>query len=116
MQTPSTDDGSILGKLLMQMTGKDLLLLMGELRESQTQPSQPVRFAYGIQELASELGCCSTTVYYLMKKGTIKQAVISHVGKKYVFDVEMARRLIAEDGMASRSQATCDGDGAQPGS
>ena len=54
------------------------------------------KYAYGIQELSDYIGCCQSTIYDLKKKGVLDEAIVSHVGRKIVFDAEKARVLASE--------------------
>ena len=65
--------------------------------------------ALGIHALAVELGCSDSTVYGLMRTpreedgsfeggGVLKDAIVSRIGRRIVFDVDKAREL------AKRSQ------------
>lgn len=50
----------------------------------------------GISALAERLGCCESTVFTLKREGVLKDAIISHIGKKIVFDVDKAREAAEE--------------------
>lgn len=49
--------------------------------------------AIGIHDLAIELGCSVSMLYVLKKNGVLNDSIISHIGKKVVFNVEKARSL-----------------------
>ena len=57
----------------------------------------PRQQAVGITLLAKELGCSTSFLYDLKKRRVLDEAIISHLGKKVVFDVERARELAVAD-------------------
>ena len=52
--------------------------------------------AVGVRALAQKLGCSESMIYSLMHVHVLDGAVISRIGKKFVFDVGTARRLADE--------------------
>ena len=52
--------------------------------------------AKGLGELAERLGCGRSKVSDLKRRGVLDGAVISNVGRKTVFDVDAAMRLVSE--------------------
>ena len=89
----------LLGKPLWQMTGEEFLQLNELTRGSSnptTENNEPKLYAHGINELATKLGCCQSTVYSLKKLGILDSAIVSQIGKRIVFDVHRARELADE--------------------
>ena len=89
----------LLGKPLWQMTGEEFLQLNELTRSSsnsQQENNETKVYAHGINELASKLGCCQSTVYALKKLGILDNAIVSQIGKRIVFDVHKARELADE--------------------
>ncbi|HCZ23221.1 MAG TPA: hypothetical protein DHU72_07590 [Rikenellaceae bacterium] len=52
--------------------------------------------AKGLCELAERLGCGRSKVSDLKRRGVLDGAVISSIGRKTVFDVKTAMRLVSE--------------------
>ena len=50
----------------------------------------------GVHALALYLECCDSLVYKLRREGVLDEAIISRIGKKIVFDGDVARRLANE--------------------
>ena len=50
----------------------------------------------GVHALALYLECCDSLVYKLRREGVLDEAIISRIGKKIVFDGEIARRCANE--------------------
>ena len=106
METINKIEG-LLQKPLWQMTGEEYCQLTHyALSLSQAPIGQK---ALGIHALAVELGCSDSTVYGLMRTpreedgsfeggGVLKDAIVSRIGRRIVFDVDKAREL------AKRSQ------------
>ena len=107
METINKIEG-LLQKPLWQMTGEEYcqlthyaLSLSQNVGFSQAPTGQK---ALGIHALAVELGCSDSTVYSLMRTprkedasseggGILKDAIISRIGRRIVFDVDKAREL-----------------------
>lgn len=69
-----------------------------------TAPSPSGQKALGVHALAVELGCSDSTIYALMRTpreedgsseggGILKDAIVSRIGRRIVFDVDKAREL-----------------------
>jgi len=89
----------LLEKPLWQMTGEEFLQLNELTRSSsnsQQENNETKVYAHGINELATKLGCCQSTVYSLKKLGILDSAIVSQIGKRIVFDVHRARELADE--------------------
>lgn len=110
MSTLKTIEG-LLEKPVYMMTGEEYLELTHyALANSQTTANQTARGgqkAFGVHALAVELGCSDSTIYALMRAprdedgsadggGVLKDAIVSRIGRRIVFDVETARRLADE--------------------
>ena len=108
----------LLEKPLWQMTGEEYCQLthyaLSLSAGTGTGINQPLsgQKALGVHALAIELGCSDSTVYSLMRTpreedgsaeggGILKSAIISRIGRRIVFDVDIARQL-ATDYQASR--------------
>ena len=107
METINKIEG-LLQKTLWQMTGEEYcqlthyaLSLSPNAGSSQASTGQK---ALGIHALAVELGCSDSTVYSLMRTprkedgsseggGILRDAIVSRIGRRIVFDVDKAREL-----------------------
>ncbi len=97
----------LLEKPLWQMTGEEFLQLNELTRgssNSTTENNEPNLYAHGVNELATMLGCCQSTVYALKKLGILDNAIVSQIGKRIVFDVRKARVLADEYQKSQRDQ------------
>ncbi|MBR6415299.1 MAG: DUF3853 family protein [Bacteroidales bacterium] len=93
---PSKDGiTSILDKLVLQMTGSELLQVIDLIKTTCSLPDEGngPRYVYGISALSDFIGCSPSTIYSLKKEGVLDPAIVSRVGKRIVFDGPMARRL-----------------------
>ena len=70
-------------------------------------PTQTGQKALGVHALAVELGCSESTIYALMRApreedgsnvggGVLREAIVSRIGRRIVFDVDKARKLADE--------------------
>ena len=97
---------SLLDKPVWQMTGEEYLELTQYALKSaggnETGAERRVQKAMGVHALAVELGCSDSTVYLLMRTareedgssdggGLLRDAIVSRIGRRIVFDVERAR-------------------------
>lgn len=86
----------LLNKPVWQMTGQEFCELTkyansDTVKEGAVRETTPQRRTVkGTVRLGQELGCCAATVSNLLKDGTLKRAVVSHIGRAYVFDVDIA--------------------------
>ena len=70
-------------------------------------PSVPKRTRIaGVHALAQYMECCDSLVYKLRREGVLDEAIISRIGKKIVFDGEVARRCANEYQEQQRWQGT----------
>ena len=107
METINKIEG-LLQKPLWQMTGEEYCQLthyaISLSPNAGTSQAPTGQKALGIHALAVELGCSDSTVYSLMRTprkedasseggGILKDAIISRIGRRIVFDVDKAREL-----------------------
>ena len=97
----------LLGKPVYMMTGEEYLELthyaLANSPTAATQPAPGGKKALGVHALALELGCSDSTIYVLMRTpredgsadsgGVLRDAIVSRIGRRIVFDVEKAREL-----------------------
>ena len=57
---------------------------------------RPSPRAAGVHALAVQLECCDSLIYKLRRERVLDEAIVSRIGKKIVFDVEIARRCANE--------------------
>ena len=55
--------------------------------------SNTKKTAVGMKELADELSCSQSVLYKMKKENILDNAVISRIGRRFVYDVEKAREL-----------------------
>ena len=101
---------SFLDKPVWQMTGKEYIGLTQYALATvsgvggNTMSERRGQKAMGVHALAVELGCSDSTVYSLMRTareedgssdggGLLRDAIVSRIGRRIVFDVERAREL-----------------------
>ena len=98
----------LLQKPLWQMTGEEYCQLthyaLSLSPNTGSSQAPTVQKALGIHALAVELGCSDSTVYSLMRTprkedgsseggGILRDAIVSRIGRRIVFDVDKAREL-----------------------
>ena len=89
-----SNPSALLEKPVWQMTGEEFMQLAQiAISRDSSCGEEPIRYAYGVNELCAHIGCCQSTIYELKKKGVLDEAVVSRVGRRIVFDVERARAL-----------------------
>jgi len=109
----------LLVKPVWQMTGEEYLELTQYALKSaggnETVAERMGQKAMGVHALAVELGCSDSTVYSLMRTarqedgssdggGLLRDAIVSRIGRRIVFDVEKARTLADEYQRTSRDE------------
>lgn len=109
----------LLVKPVWQMTGEEYLELTQYALKSagvnETGAERRGQKAMGVHALAVELGCSDSTVYSLMRTareedgssdggGLLRDAIVSRIGRRIVFDVEKARTLADEYQRTSRDE------------
>jgi len=83
----------LLNKPLWQMTGREFCSLAESVLLHTPSPA-PVRSTIiGVRALAEFLGCCESTVYSLRRHRVLDDAIVSHIGRRIVFDGDRARDL-----------------------
>lgn len=99
----------LLAKMIVQMTGADLVALIRYaicLTECNNNPV-PRTTVNGVSALADALACSPSTIYALMRTareedgsseggGILRDAIVSRIGRAIVFDVERSRELAKE--------------------
>ena len=98
----------LLDKPVWQMTGEEYIELtqyaLSSSGANENHVERRVQKAMGVHALAVELGCSDSTVYSLMRTareedgssdggGLLRDAIVSRIGRRIVFDVERAREL-----------------------
>ncbi len=86
----------LLQKYVWQMTGEELLALQKTAVAELKNPSDEEYRICGMAALSDYLGCGETTLYELKKNGILDKAIISSIGRKYIFDGKKARELVNE--------------------
>ena len=105
------DIQGLLEKPIWQMTGEEYCQLTHyalSLTPSAGSYQAPAgQKALGVHALAIELGCSESTIYALMRTpreedgsaiggGVLKEAIVSRIGRRIVFDVDKARELATQ--------------------
>lgn len=91
-----TNISTLMDKMIVQLSAEEFCALARYTIEgvlSKASPSSPVKQVVGVTPLSSELGCSSSFIYALKAKGVLDGAIICHIGKKAVFNVDKAREL-----------------------
>lgn len=107
MSTLKSIEG-LLEKPVYMMTGEEYLELthyaLANSPNAANRPAQAGQKALGVHALAVELGCSDSTIYALMRApreedgsaiggGVLREAIVSRIGRRIVFDVDKARKL-----------------------
>ena len=106
MSTLKSIEG-LLEKPVYMMTGEEYLELTHYALANSPRPTQAGQKALGVHALAVELGCSESTIYALMRApreedgsnvggGVLREAIVSRIGRRIVFDVDKARKLADE--------------------
>ena len=79
---------------LWQMTGEDFIHLLRYALDAQagTRKTDNRVLIAGARPLAEHLSCSESMVHKLLRDGALEPAIVSHIGKKWVFDGEKARQ------------------------
>jgi hypothetical protein len=93
----------LMAKPVAMMTGQEMFSIFQLSSQNQQSVISPTLIT-GARALAEYLGCCETTVYLLKKEGVLENAIVSHIGRKIVFDGEKARALAEEYRKAKESK------------
>lgn len=88
----------LLSRRLIDMQGSDFVALARFAGASSdgAHATMTPRQAIGISALADALSCSSSQVANMRRDGALDGAIISHVGRNIVFDVEKARAAANE--------------------
>lgn len=78
---------------IWQMTGEDFICLLRYALDahSATGKKDDRTLIAGARPLAEHLSCSESMVHKLLRDGALEPAIVSHIGKKWVFDGEKAR-------------------------
>ena len=88
----NADINFLLDRHLFEMKGHDLVTLWRYAAPTDLRIAPvPSPQAIGITALADALSCSASQIYNLKKAHMLDDAVVSHVGRRIVFDVEKAR-------------------------
>lgn len=82
----------LLEKPVWQMTGAEFSCMLRHTFSDRSSGNrgQDRKVAHGLAELKESLGCGRTRLIELQKLGVFDDAIISSVGKKYLYDVDKA--------------------------
>ena len=83
-------------KPLLTVTVSEFVALMTAILNEGKEHQDTRTTARGLGELAERLGCGRSKVSELRRLGVLDEAVVSNVGRKAIFDVETAMRLVSE--------------------
>lgn len=109
MKTTPINLNTLLEKFLWQMTGEELHALVKEAVAENSPGIDSRKLAVGVPALAEAIGCCASTIYEIKRTHALDGAIVSQIGKKSVFDVEMARQAADEFMRAKRSSNASEG-------
>ena len=98
---------ALLDRPVWQLTGREFIALMRSasgLHDRHDAGTDGRKLVYGVQALADALGCSPSTIYAMMRiareedgsaadGGILRDAIVSRIGRRIVFDVEQARTL-----------------------
>ena len=83
-------------KPLLTVTVGEFAALMTAILNEGKEYQETRTTARGLGELANRLGCGRSKISELKRLGILDEAVVSNVGRKAIFDVETAMRLVSE--------------------
>lgn len=88
----------LLAKPLWQMTGEEYVALHAYATKMSGDEGtdEPHTRITGVRPLAEFCGCCESTIYMLMRNRVLDSAILSRIGKRIVFNGEVARRCADE--------------------
>lgn len=96
MDTKTNNIGDLLNRPLWQMTGEEFCALTLYAQKQNSNSKHVARQAIGMQQLAKDLGCSASLLYGIRHYVDFGPAVISRIGRKEVFDVEIARQIASD--------------------
>lgn len=98
----------LLAMPLWQMTGEEYLALhtyaCNNNRNTKLAETQTSIKVTGVRALADYLQCCESTIYSLLRHKVLDSAIISRIGKRIVFDGEVARHCANDYQEQQRAQ------------
>ncbi len=104
---------------IWQLSGREfceLVQFANSLHDGQCIATETKRtLVYGVQALADALACSPSTIYALMRTprtedgsaeggGVLRDAIVSRIGRRIVFDVELARTFATTNQTDRRNQ------------
>lgn len=109
MDSKDININDLLDRPLCLLSCKDYLALMRDLlaqgvNSNFSNSDQPPHQAIGMTQLAKALGCSASLLYGIRHNIDFSPAVISHIGRKPVFNVEVARKLANEYMIRAREE------------
>lgn len=97
METRLDITNELLQKPIWQMLGKEFIALLQDyIQDSEIEHQPEHKKVLGMKALSAELGCCEATLYNIAKKGVLDVAVVSRIGRRVVYDVDLARKVADE--------------------
>ena len=87
---------TLLDKPVWQLTGREFCALTyyaNTIGSGDESTSNTNLLCEGVRALAKSLGCSESRVYELRKEGVFDNAVVSHIGRTIVFNVDKARSM-----------------------
>ena len=96
----------LMGKPIYTMTGEEFMTLFGYVAqcgdEEEENKKEEAEFLYGNAELAKYLGCAPSTVSAMKRRGILDGAIVSRIGKRFVFNGYKAKKLTQEYQVSQR--------------
>ena len=104
-ETTNIEISELMKKMLVQLTGEELVALIRyAVGTAENDTNSRRNLAYGVEDLANALGCSPSKIYWLMRiprdedgsadhGGILRDAIVSRIGRKIVYDTERAREL-----------------------
>jgi len=84
---------SLFSKRVIDLDGQQLVeLIRYAIREEQPEEERQHDTASGVAKLAEALDCSQSQIYMLMRQHILDDAVVSRIGRRTVFDVNIARK------------------------
>ena len=101
------DINNLFERRLIDMTGAEFVRLQAYALASHipSASAPEVVQAVGMNALAEALSCSPSQVAKMRRDGALEPAIISHVGRNYVFDIQKAR----EAAIAWKNRGDADG-------
>ena len=80
-------------RMIVTLTVGELKELIQSILDRKCEPPKTLKTCSGVKELAAHLSCCESTIYALRRDGVLDGAVVSQIGRRFVYDVDRAREL-----------------------